>query len=69
LLLGLGTMIGAILVGGAGVVFYSQGVAWLISGDLSLLPQALSDFDGARWALFFALLLTPFAVVAGLMPG
>ena len=68
LLLSLGTLIGASLVGGIGVIFYGQGCAWLISGDLSLLPQALSDFDGARWALFLGLLLTPFAIVVGLLP-
>lgn len=66
-LLALGTWIGCALVGAVGLVVYAQAVAWLLDGDFTLLHDALAGLDGARWALFFSLLLLPFTVLFGLL--
>ncbi len=58
-LIGAGIPLSAFAVCGAGIVVYAQGVALLVDGELTLLHEALSNFDGGRWALFFSLLTLP----------
>ena len=54
-----GVLLSAFAVGAAGVIVYAHGIAWLLDGGLSWLPEALVDFDGPRWGIFFVLLLAP----------
>jgi hypothetical protein len=55
----LGTWISAFAIGAVGVIIYAQAIAWLVDGELSLLSNALTEFDGIRWAIFFTLLAAP----------
>jgi len=59
----LGALITCFAVGGIGVVVYAQAVAWLLDGELCWLVEALTNLEGPRWALFFALLLFPFVSI------
>ena len=62
-LFGVGAIIGAFAVAAAGVIVYAHAVAWLIDGGFGLLSDALVDFDGPRWGIFFLLLILPFVSV------
>ena len=58
-----GTGMVAIMFAGFGLMVYSQALAWLLTGELQLLTDALADFDAYRWVLFLILCLTPFGIV------
>jgi hypothetical protein len=53
-----------ITAGAVGLIAYAQGVAWLMTGEVSLLSNCLVEFDGNRWFVFFAFLAAPFVLFA-----
>ena len=59
---GIGILAG-MAAGGVGVIVFAQGIAWLIDGSLVWLTDALVEFDGPRWGIFFVLLATPFVAL------
>ena len=62
-LLALGALITCFMAGAIGVIIYAQAAVWLLDGELTWLVEALTNLDGPRWALFFALLVLPFVSV------
>ena len=58
-----GTGMVAIMFAGLGLMVYAQALAWLLTGELQLLTDALADFDAYRWGIFLILWLTPFGIV------
>jgi len=59
----LGVWLSAFAIAAGGVVIYGQAVAWLLDGELTLLSNALADFDGPKWWIFFGLLSVPLVVL------
>ena len=55
------------LAGAVGVIVYAQAIAWLLDGELCWLVEALTNFEGPRWALFFSLLILPMVIGFALM--
>ena len=55
-----------ILLGGPGLVIYAHGAAWMISGRILWLHEALADFAGRNWALFFSLMTLVFVILGGM---
>ena len=47
------------IIASVGVLAYAQTMAWLIAGELKMLPDALTDFDGAQWNMFTGAILIP----------
>jgi len=62
-LLGMGAVISCFAVGAAGVIVYAHAAAWIVDGEVSLLSEALTNFEGGRWLVFFVLLALPFVSV------
>ena len=46
-------------IGAAGFLFYAQGIAFFMVGEVWLLHDALVEFRGHQWTVFFALLSLP----------
>jgi len=44
---------------GFGVVVYAQVVAWLLTGELRILPDCMMDFESIHWNVFFLLIALP----------
>ena len=59
----MGMALSGCLLGAGGVVVHAQGMAWLVDGGLSFLPDALTDFEGASWGVFVVLVLVPLAAL------
>jgi hypothetical protein len=55
------------LIGAPGIVVCAQAAAWMVAGRFAWLPEALAEFEGKHWALFFSLLTLPVVVVVGLL--
>jgi hypothetical protein len=55
-----------ILLGGPGLVLYAHAAAWMISGRIVWLHEALAEFAGRNWALFFSLLTLAFVILGGI---
>lgn len=71
LLLLAGVLMTAATAGAVGLILYAQAVAWILTGELQLLVNALADFDGRRWNAFFIALAVPLTlafVAIGLRP-
>jgi len=58
-LFGLGAVFAALATMAIGLIVYAQAVAWLLDGELCWLAEALTNLEGGRWGLFFALLAAP----------
>lgn len=71
LAMGLGLFIGIVfmlvmegmVITGFGVVLYAQVMAWWLVGELSLLPDAMVDFDGLRWNVLFVMCGLPLVII------
>jgi len=61
----LGAVIIAFLSGGFAILLYWTGLAWILSGEVSMPWDALADFNGTHWMLFATLTLLPVAAVFG----
>lgn len=55
-----------ILTGIPGLLLYAQAVAWMISGRIVWLHEALADFAGRHWALFFSFMTLLFVILGGM---
>ncbi len=58
-LLSMGVVMTAATAGGVGLILYAQAVAWILTGEIQLLVEAMSEFDGPRWNAFFLALAVP----------
>ena len=68
LLMGIfGLILLAFPVGGMGLLFYLQALAWLIGGDWALLPEHLAGFGEGHWLLFLLLAGLPFVLLFAAM--
>lgn len=54
---------GQVALGGAGLVVWGQGSAWLVTGEAQRLDSALTDLAGASWLVFGAVWWLPVAAV------
>ncbi len=55
-----GIAITAVFVMAGGLIVYAHGIAWVLAGGFMLLQDALVDFEGKHWAVFFAFVSLPF---------
>jgi len=55
--------LGAISLGAGGLIIYAQAIAMVLGGGFMLLHDAMVDFDGRQWTLFFVILGTPLAAI------
>lgn len=53
-------VIAGMMIGGLGLVLYAQAAAWLVDGELNLLPDELTDFNSVQWLIFMILVALPF---------
>jgi hypothetical protein len=60
-LFGFGAIFGAVAIMAAGLVVYAQGIAWVLYGRFSFLPECLAEFNGNQWMLFVVVLFAPMA--------
>jgi hypothetical protein len=59
----LGAVLEACMVGGFGLILYGQALAMMLTGESGLLHELLADFSGRQWLVFFVLLFMPFLVL------
>lgn len=59
LVIGFMVLLGGMTIVTVGALAYAQGVAWILDGEFSFLPDALTEFDETKWALWFVGLLLP----------
>jgi len=57
----LGGLLSAFVIGGFGLICYSQALAMLLHGEVVMLSEALSELNAWQWLLFILLLVAPFA--------
>ena len=62
----MGMALSGCLLAAGGVVVHAHGVAWLVDGGLSFLPDALTEFEGASWGVFLVLLVVPLAALVAM---
>lgn len=55
------------MIAGAGLIVYAQGVAMILSAEFSMLPDAMLEFDGNRWCVFIVLIPIPFVIMFALL--
>ncbi|KAF0241040.1 MAG: hypothetical protein FD180_4650 [Planctomycetota bacterium] len=70
-LLSMGVVMTAATAGGVGLILYAQAVAWILTGEIQLLVEAMTEFDGPRWNAFILALIIPLTlalVFMGLKP-
>ncbi len=60
-LFGFGAIFGAVAIMAAGLVTYAQGIAWVLYGRFSFLPECLAEFNSNQWLLFVVVLFAPMA--------
>lgn len=65
--LALGVLFTAVATGAVALILYGQALAWLMTGELNLLHEALTDFNGTQWTVWLAFLLAPGLVGLGLL--
>ena len=61
--LALGAVLAAFPVGALGLILHAQAVAMLLTGEITMLQEALAELDFNRWLLFVVILSTPFLVI------
>ena len=52
-----------LMIAGAGLIVYAQGIAMVLSAEFSLLPDAMLEFDTNRWCVFIVLIPIPFVIM------
>ncbi len=57
----LGAVIIAFPIGGAGLLIYAHAVAFVLTGQVNLLHEALSELEGKKWLPFLTLVVAPIA--------
>ncbi len=62
-----GAVLGGGMVCGMGLLAYAQALAWMIVGEMKMLPELLMDFDSVRWGCFFLILILTFFGLVTLM--
>jgi len=62
-LLSMGVVMTAATAGGVGLILYAQAVAWILTGEIQLLVEAMTEFDGPRWNAFILALIIPLTLV------
>jgi len=55
----LGAIIGAMPIGGFAIMCYAQAIAMILTGEIALLSDLLSELNGTKWLIFFVVLLSP----------
>jgi len=66
-ILKLGAGFAGLMIAGAGLILYAQGVAIILSGEFSMLPDAMLEFDTNRWCVFIVLIPVPFVIMFALI--
>ena len=66
-ILKLGAGFAGLMIAGAGLILYAQGVAIILSGEFSMLPDAMLEFDTNRWCVFIVLIPIPFVIMFSLI--
>ena len=56
-----------LMMAGAGLIVYAQGVAMVLSAEFSMLPDAMLEFDSNRWCVFVVLIPIPFVIMFALL--
>ncbi len=51
----------------AGLVLYAHAIGFMMSGRISKLLEALAEFEGGQWVLFFTMLLLPLPAITALL--
>lgn len=59
----LGAMVAAMMIGGVGLMCYWAAIAWLLNGHVCMLTDALVDFDGRQWTVFWLFTLLPLSLL------
>jgi len=58
-MMALGAMFAAFTIGAFGLIVYAQAIAMALTGEIAMLSDALTELNGAKWMLFFVILLAP----------
>ena len=66
-ILRLGAGFAGLMIAGGGLIVYAQGVAMILSGEFSMLPDAMLEFDTNRWCVFIVLIPIPFVIMFALL--
>ncbi|MEK7467974.1 MAG: hypothetical protein AAB074_11210 [Planctomycetota bacterium] len=67
ILMSMGVVMTAATAGGVGLILYAQAVAWVLTGEIQLLVEAMTEFDGPRWNAFFLALAIPLTLAFAFM--
>lgn len=62
----LGAYFTPFFIGAAGFIVYAQAIALMMTGEFWVLHDALVEFEGAKWTVFFVALLLPMFTAFGI---
>jgi len=57
-----GVLISGMFIGGFALILYWTALAWLLTGDICMPVDALTDFNGTQWTLFVVMTVLPIGV-------
>jgi hypothetical protein len=67
LLLSMGTLISAVMIGSVALIVYAHAAAWLLTARVEFLTESLIELDSRQRFVFFLLVFTPLTAIIAAM--